>query len=239
MVTGVNSGSYSLNRYVEMADENTTLGLKKSTKEELEPIKEASEATTWDGFVNGIVEENLEVSMEELEAQEVETHERVEQTRATVVGVLEAVDDADMTDEIVDIIKSLSEQDMLAQNQEILEHLMEKSRKGEPINDVDRLLADIVMETESSRGSEQSPAATIAKGLFSGKEHAAAERTKTEREATVQSTAVSDEESDSEDDDLASELFSDTEESDDNSADVESSVTVSNERISSNEEDDE
>lgn len=163
-----------------MADENTTLGLKKSTKKELEPIKEASEATTWDGFVNGIVEENLEVSIEELEAQEVETHERVEQTRATVVGVLEAVDDADMTDEIVDIIKSLSEQDMLAQNQEILEHLMEKSREGEPINDVDRLLADIVMETESSRGPEQSPAAAIATGLFSGKEHAAAERTKTE-----------------------------------------------------------
>lgn len=189
-----------------MSGKNTTLGLKESTKKNLEPLKEESEATTWDGFVNGLVEDSLNVSLEEMEAQEVETHERVEQTRATVVGVLEAVDEADMTDEIVDIIKSLSEQNMLAKNQEILEHLMEKSRQGQPVNDVDRLLAEVVMETEGSRKAGQSPAAVIAQGLFSGKEHRAAERTRTEREETVGTASVSEENPDSDEEEWGPDL---------------------------------
>lgn len=196
-----------------MAEKNTTVGLRESTKENLEPLKKNSEADTWDGFLQGLVDDNLDVSIEEMETQEVETHERVEQTRATVVGVLEAVDEAGMTDEVVDIIKSLSEQNMLAQNQQILEHLMEKSRQGEPVNDVDRLLAEVVMKTESSREAGQSPAAEIARGLFSETEHRAAERTQTEREASGQSAAVSDGSSDTDGYNVDSTLFTGSESS--------------------------
>lgn len=222
-----------------MSEKNTTLGLKESTKQSLEPVKEASEATTWDEFVNGLVENNLDVSLEELEAQEVETHERVEQTRATVVGVLEAVDEADMTDEIVDIIKSLSEQNMLAQNQEILEHLMEKSRQGQPVNDVDRLLAQVVMETESSREAGQSPAAVIAQGLFSGKDRRTAERTRTERGESVQSTTVSEDNSDGDEEELGSDLFSGVEKAGDDSSDLGSDFNIAGGELDGDTEDDE
>ena len=222
-----------------MSEKNTTLGLKESTKRNLEPLKEASEATTWDGFVNGLVEDNLNVSLEEMEAQEVETHERVEQTRATVIGVLEAVDEADMTDEIVDIIKSLSEQNMLAQNQDILEHLMEKSRRGQPVNDVDRLLAQVVMETEGSRKAGQSPAAVIAQGLFSGKEHRAAERTRTEREETVESATVSEDNPDVDEEELGSDLFTGVERASDDSSDMEPNFNIAGRELDGDAEDDE
>lgn len=177
-----------------MGDRNTTIGLKESTKKELEPLKKESNAASWDEFIEDLVDANLDISIEEVDSHEVETHERVERTRATVVGVLEAVDEADMTDDVVDIIKELSKQDMLAQNQEIIDHLIQKSKEGESVNDVDRLLANVVMETEGKRGPEQSPAAAIAQGLFTQTEQAAAERTTTERDSTSQNATVSESE---------------------------------------------
>ncbi|MDS0223627.1 hypothetical protein NDI54_19995 [Haloarcula sp. S1AR25-5A] len=223
MVTGVDSGIYSLNNQVVMSDRNTTVGLKESTKDQLEPLKKESDAASWDEFINNLAAENLDVSAEELNAQEVETHERVERTRATVVGVLEAVDEADMTDEIVDIIKSLSEQDMLAQNQEIVNHFIEKSKRGEPINEIDKLLADVVKETESERGPEQSPAAAIARGLFTETEEATAERTRTERDATVRDATVSENQSEIKSEEPDSDLFTGVEEATESS---EESVTL-------------
>lgn len=221
-----------------MSERNTTVGLKESTKDKLEPLKKESEAASWDEFINNLAAQNLDISAEELNAHEVETHERVERTRATVVGVLEAVDEADMTDEIVDIIKSLSEQDMLAKNQEIINHFIEKSKRGESINEVDKLLAEVVKETESERGPEQSPAAAIAKGLFTETEEATAERTRTERDATVQNATVSERDSEMEVGEPESDLFTDIEDSSESSdEDVTMADAVDN--IANGKEDDE
>lgn len=177
-------------------DPDTTLGIKQSTKDRLEPIKKDSDANTWDEFVDGLVEGTLDVSLEEIELHEVERRERVEQTRAVVVGVLEAVDETDMTDEIVEIIKELTQQDMLATNQQIVDHLIEKSERGESINEVDRLLAEVVSDTEQSRGAEQSPAAAIAQGLFGEKEKAEADRMTLERGTTTRKADLSADDSD-------------------------------------------
>jgi hypothetical protein len=221
-----------------MSERNTTVGLKESTKNKLEPLKKESGAASWDEFIDNLAAENLDISAEELSAHEVETHERVEQTRATVVGVLEAVDEADMTDEIVDIIKSLSEQDMLAKNQEIINHFIEKSKRGESINEVDKLLAEVVKETESERGPEQSPAAAIAKGLFTETEEATAERTRTERDATVQNATVSESDSEMEVGEPESDLFTGVEETSEASdEDVTMADAVDN--IANGKEDDE
>ena len=163
---------------------DTTIGLSRDVKNRLEPIKDKSDATSWDEFMDRLVAENLGIEPEDLDEDTVERHERVEQTRATVVGVLEAVDEADMVDEVVEIITALSQQDMLAQNQQIIEHIMEKSNNDGKINEADRLLARMVMETESSR-EQASPAAAIAQGLFT--ERTTAERTTTEQNSNQES----------------------------------------------------
>ncbi|WP_436927562.1 hypothetical protein [Halosimplex amylolyticum] len=56
--------------------------------------------------------------------------ERIEKTRATAVGLLEALDDADMVKQAVEIIKEMSQQRMLAEHQEIIHPVLEKSRNG-------------------------------------------------------------------------------------------------------------
>lgn len=116
-------------------------------------------------FLDELVKENVEIDPEDLDEVTVEKREQIEQTRATVVGVLEALDEANMVDEAVDIIKELSQQRMLAEHRRIVEHLIEKSKTGGEINEVDRLLARMVIETEGTRDQE-TPAAEIARGLF-------------------------------------------------------------------------
>lgn len=217
------------------SDPDTTLGIKQSTKDSLEPIKKASDANTWDEFVDDLVEGTLNVSLEEIDSHEVERRERVEQTRAVVVGVLEAVDETDMTDEIVDLIKELTQQDMLATNQQIIDHLIEKSERGESINEVDRLLAKVVTDTEQSRGAEQSPAAAIAQGLFGEKEKAAAERMTTERETVSRKAGLSAGDSDSTAGELEDGLFEfDEDRSDEDTSDsegIETTIRESDERL--------
>lgn len=212
---------------IAMSEKRTTIGVKESTKRKLESLKEASDADTWDEFADMYANKTLDVSLEELEIEEAETHERIEQTRATVVGVLEAVDEAGMTDEIVGIIKSLSEQNMLAQNQDIVEHLMEKSRRGEPLNDIDQLLAQVVMETENSREGGKSPAAEIARGLFSSKDQTTAERTQTKRDETIQSASVSDNKMEP----AEEEIFDGVEMAEDESPTVKTEMTVVDEEM--------
>jgi hypothetical protein len=81
-----------------------------------------------------------------------------------------------MVDEAVEIIKELTQQRMLAEHQRIIQHFLEKSRNGEPPNEMDKLLARIIVKTESVRDQE-SPAAEIARGMFT--ESTTAERTTT------------------------------------------------------------
>ncbi|SEP29193.1 hypothetical protein SAMN05216388_10676 [Halorientalis persicus] len=158
-----------------MAD--TTIGVSDEVKARLEPVKEEWGATSWDDFMDDLVEKNVDIDPEQLDGAAVEKHERVEKTRATAVGVLEALDEADMVDEAVEIIKEMSQQRMLAEHQQIVRHFLEKSRNGEPPNEMDRLLARIIIKTEGVRDQE-TVAAEIARGLFN--ESTTAERTTTQ-----------------------------------------------------------
>lgn len=171
-----------------MAD--TTIGVSNEVKDRLEPLKKEWGANSWDEFMDDLVERNLDVEIENLDDVTVEKRERVEQTRATVAGVLEALDEAGMVDEAVDLIKELSQQRMLAEHRRIVDHLIEKSREGEEVNKVDRLLARMVIETESTRDQE-TPAAEIARGLFN--ESTTAERTTTQQVSHKEKVSDSDE----------------------------------------------
>jgi len=159
------------------------------TKRRADELKQASEAKSFDELVVKMMEDNLEVSWEEVELEESE--ETIQRTRATIVAVLEAVEELDLTEEVLDIVETLSQQDMLAKNQEIIDHLLEKARNDESLNAVDRLLAQIVMETERGREIEQSPAAEIAQGLFAETDTTTAERTTTNQRASSKTVTVS------------------------------------------------
>lgn len=155
----------------------TSIGVSEEVKARLEPVKEEWGAPSWNAFMDDLVEQNVDIDPEELDGVAVEKHERVERTRATAVGVLEALDEADMVDEAVEIIKEMSQQRMLAEHQQIIDHFLEKSRNGEPPNEMDKLLARVITKTESVRDQE-TPAAEIARGLFN--ESTTAERTTTQ-----------------------------------------------------------
>lgn len=144
---------------------DTTIGVSDEVKARLEPVKEEWGAASWDEFMNDLVRKNVDIDPENLDEVTVEKQERVEKTRATAVGLFEALDEADMIDEAVDIIKEMSQQRMLSEHQEIIQHFLEKSRNGEPPNQMDKLLARILINTESVRDQE-TPAAEIARGLF-------------------------------------------------------------------------
>lgn len=171
---------------------DTTIGVSDEVKNRLEPVKEEWGARSWDDFMNDLVEENVDVDPEELDEVTVEKREQVEQTRATVAGVLEALDEANMVDEAVDIIKELSQQRMLAEHRRIVDHLIEKSKTGGEVNEVDRLLARMVIETEGTRDQE-TPAAEIARGLFDGS--TTAERTTKQKVSSSGDQSGTDEES--------------------------------------------
>jgi hypothetical protein len=155
----------------------TSIGVSEEVKARLEPVKEEWGAPSWNAFMDDLVGQNVDIDPEELDGVAVEKHERVERTRATAVGVLEALDEADMVDEAVEIIKEMSQQRMLAEHQQIIDHFLEKSRNGEPPNEMDKLLARVIIKTESVRDQE-TPAAEIARGLFN--ESTTAERTTTQ-----------------------------------------------------------
>jgi len=162
-----------------MAD--TTIGVSNEVKDRLEPVKEEYGAPSWDAFLDDLVEQNVDIDLDQLDGVSEEKRERVEKTRATAVGVLTALDEADMVDEAVEIIREMTQQRMLAEHQQIIEHLLEKSRNGEPPNEMDRLLARVVIKTEGFRDQE-TPAAEIARGLFN--ESTTAERTTTREVST-------------------------------------------------------
>jgi hypothetical protein len=162
-----------------MAD--TTIGVSNEVKDRLEPVKEEYGAPSWGAFLDDLVEQNVDIDLDQLDGVSEEKRERVEKTRATAVGVLTALDEADMVDEAVEIIREMTQQRMLAEHQQIIEHLLEKSRNGEPPNEMDRLLARVVIKTEGLRDQE-TPAAEIAKGLFN--ESTTAERTTTREVST-------------------------------------------------------
>lgn len=143
----------------------TTIGVSNEVKARLEPVMEEWGASTWDEFMNDLIRENVDIDPENLDEVAVEKQERVEKTRATAAGLLKALDEADMVEEAVEIIKEMNQQRMLAEHQEIIQHFLEKSRNGEPPNEMDELLARILIKTESVRDQE-TPAAEIARGLF-------------------------------------------------------------------------
>ncbi|CQH65447.1 uncharacterized protein HHUB_6122 (plasmid) [Halobacterium hubeiense] len=167
----------------------TSIGVSEEVKARLEPVKEKWGSPSWNAFMDDLVEQNVDIDPEELDEVAVEKHERIEKTRATAVGVLEALDEADMVNEAVEIIKEMSQQRMLAEHQRIIDHFLEKSRNGEPPNEMDELLARVIIKTEGVRDQE-TPAAEIARGLFN--ESTTAERTTTQEvsSSTTDQTAA-------------------------------------------------
>ena len=198
-----------------------TIPVNPETKQRVDELKREAGAESFDELVVMMVEDNLDVSWEAMEVQE--TEERIERTRATVVAVLEAVDELDLTDEVLDIVKTLSQQNMLAKNQEIVDHLLEKAENETPLNEVDRLLAQIVMETEREREMEQTPAAEIAQGLFAPTDQTTAERRKLDWQTESKSATSGDDEA-SPMDDVSGDLFDGVE-------DVDSSIELTEEEI--------
>lgn len=179
---------------IEMSD--TTIGVSNDVKSRLERVKVES-GQTYDEVVDDLLEQNLDIDIEDLDEYAVEKHERVEKTRATVVGILEALNEADMIDEAVELIESLTQPSMLTEHREVVDYLIEKSKNGQDVNEVDRLLARMVIETEGSRETE-SPAAEIARGLFT--DTTIAERSTKQQSSVETSTRVVDEEPPSEND---------------------------------------
>lgn len=163
-----------------------------ATKQRVDELKREAGAESFDELVVMMVEDNLDISWEDIDVQE--TEERIERTRATVVAVLEAVDEFDLTDEVLNIVKTLSQQNMLAKNQEIVDHLLEKAKNDDQLDEVDWLLAKVVMETEQEREMEQTPAAEIAQGLFALTDTTTAERRKIERRTESKSATIGNDE---------------------------------------------
>lgn len=147
------------------------------THETIDRLKQETGSESFDAVVRDMAEENLDADWEDLTVEQRE--QRLEQTQTTIVAIIEAVDEYDLTEDVLDILKSLSQQDMLAKNQEIVGHLMRKAEAGQEPNEMDRLLARIVIQTEQERDIEQSPAGEIAQGLFSGSDTTTATRTET------------------------------------------------------------
>ena len=111
--------------------DNVTIAVSPETKAVYKRRKEQSEeADTLKEFMRMVAEDDLDVSWDEVEIQDSE--ERIERTRADIVGILEAVEEFDLTEDVLDIVETLSRQDMLAKNQDIIDHLLQKSKAGEP-----------------------------------------------------------------------------------------------------------
>jgi len=157
----------------------TSITVKREVKDALDKAKKESDANNWSEFVQGLAEEEIGIDWDEVGVRE--TEEKVGYTRATIVAILETVEEMDLTEDILDIVEMLGEQNMLAKNQEIVDYLLQKAKDGKPLNETDRLLAEMAIRIEESRDEKQSPAAEIAEGLFAETDRATAKRrTKTE-----------------------------------------------------------
>lgn len=130
--------------------------------------------------VRRLINERNEFSIEDVSAVKAEEHQKIRETKTAAKGLLEALDEMDLLDDakgiIRDMIDELTEQDMLETNQDIVDYLLQSARDGDELTEFDRLLAEVVIETEQARDAAESPAAELARGLFSGEDSREVER---------------------------------------------------------------
>jgi hypothetical protein len=176
-----------------MSDPRTSITLRENTGEKLRDLKEASNAGTWDDFFTGIVDEedDIEVNLEDLNTVELEKTEKAQETRAMAVGVLEAMQRTGIKEDVLDLIEELRKTEMVEMNKRVVQHVLQKAKSGEALNEADRALLDMVVEIESQRDSGPDVGSVIAEGLFGETEEQTAEQTTTKR-ATAEDAATED-----------------------------------------------
>lgn len=191
-----------------MSESRTSITLRGSTGEKLRDLKQASNAENWDEFLTGVVDdaEHVEVNLEDLNTVELEKTEKAKETHAMAVGVLEAMQRTGIKEDVLDLIEELRKTEMVEMNKQVVKHVLQKAQTGEPLNEADRALLDMVIEIESQRDSGPDVASVIADGLFGETEERTAERTTTQR-ATDKDTST--QASDGDIEDFDDDLFTD------------------------------
>ncbi|GAA0289697.1 hypothetical protein [Halarchaeum salinum] len=173
-----------------MSDPRTSITLRENTGKKLRDLKEASNAGTWDDFFTGIVEEeeNIEVNLDDLNTVELEKTEKAQETRAMAIGVLEAMQRTGIKEDVLDLIEELRKTEMVEMNKRVVQHILQKAKSGEALNEADRALLDMVVEIETQRDSGPEVGSVIAEGLFGETEEQTAEQTTTRTDAVRESS---------------------------------------------------
>jgi len=155
-------------------------------------LKQASNATTNDEFLRGLIDksEEIEVRLEDLDTVELEKTEEAKETRAMAVGVLEAMQRTGIKEDVIDLIEELRKRELVEMNKEIVQYLLQKAKADEPLNEADHALIDLVVRIEGTR-EEGGTATAIAEALFGEVEETTTETTTTETSTNEKSAGVS------------------------------------------------
>ena len=155
-------------------------------------LKAASDATTNDEFLRGLIDESeeIEVRLEDLDTVELEKTEEAKETRAMAVGVLEAMQRTGIKEDVIDLIEELRKRELVEMNKEIVQYLLQKAKADEPLNEADRALIDLVVKIEGTR-EEGGTVTAIAEGLFGEVEETTTETTTTETSTNEKSAGIS------------------------------------------------
>jgi len=175
-----------------MGREGTSLSITdEELGEQFRELKLASNATTNDEFIRGLIGENdnIEIRLEDLDTVELEKTEEAKETRAMAVGVLEAMQRTGIKEDVIDLIEELRKRELVEMNKEIVQYLLQKAKADEPLNEADHALIDLVVRIEDTR-DEGGAATTIAEGLFGEVEETTTETTTTERASNEKSVGI-------------------------------------------------
>lgn len=158
---------------------NTSITVNQEVKDRLGTLKEASDADYWNDFLWDLAESELDLGVEDFESAELELTEEAMETRALVVGILEAMQQTGIKQDLIDLIEEIRTREMVEKNQKIIEYILQKAKNGESLNEVDETLIDMVIEIETSREGEGA-ATAVAEGLFGELEGSRSTTTTTE-----------------------------------------------------------
>jgi len=160
--------------------------------EQFRELKKASNTTTNDEFIRGLIGENedIEIRLEDLDTVELEKTEEAKETRAMAVGVLEAMQRTGIKEDVIDLIEELRKRELVEANKEIVQYLLQKAKADEPLNEADHALINLVVRIEDTR-DEGGAATTIAEGLFGEVEETTSETTTTETSTNGKSADIS------------------------------------------------
>lgn len=164
----------------------TSISLSDPAAESFRRLKEKADYKTNSELLKALLGQNLDEDVQLGDTVEVELSEEVEEKRALVVGVLEAADEMGLKSDLVDLISELRTQEMVPMCREITEHVLEKAKSGQSLNEADKRLLRLVEEIETNR-DYGTPAGQIADGLFGDSETETTGRTATVRRTDSES----------------------------------------------------